>query len=812
MNATSKVANSRTNSTVSIPDGNDDNTTQSPNNIPIESSNNSFMNQSTSSTLSTSIVNALPSIPNSFRRLSISSSLSSFTSNASISKIIKNPDAEPSLKERTNLVSLLKLVVKDLITSFTQLDQQISEFTDDSSIHLINYFVLTEKILKHGLKQSFISAKSTALWIALENLPKFLKESTLISESVRSLSNTKTSDGRIRAWIRLAMMHKKLAEFIFELVDRREELKLATIYHDHALMMSQEMSFISGLMVGVNVIDYNFDKNLNFDTLNDVIDLSCYLRTASCLDEPSTPIQQSSEESNSIVSWNCKHIFDQKVYLEELNKRLEANIDGLKKKIVNLESQNIRLEIEDKLNQTRIQILQGNSSCNQSQRSIESNSNITNNNLSLTGSAITNAFKSIISSKPLSNNQKVVKKPNKPPSESCDDFEIVSHENIEVSSKETDQDISSQTDSLSIKNEQLQETKSNQFGNQVNSENKCSIRKDSTANQQSTHDKNYKQDSALLIRLQEQEKELFALKERAAILESSYRDSLAKIKSLERDLDSQLSQENDKATTIRIYEKDIRDKQELVDSLKASLKDAKSTNSELNQRLSDANAKLKDRLKSIQLLQNNMDKWKLEHKTLVMRIADKEKALKMISNELADVSGEKVELANKNEELKKQLDGARAGGQIVTSTIDSQAFKIKELESQLKLARKDLSDMNNLRDQNATLSKKCKDLETSLEEIGTQLLEARLEVENLRENSAMFLDSQWKDSSQVKSCDLCQQLFSVTRRKHHCRLCGNVFCQTCSDNKMELASSSKPVRVCDTCHSLLLAKFVKSAT
>ena len=42
-------------------------------------------------------------------------------------------------------------------------------------------------------------------------------------------------------------------------------------------------------------------------------------------------------------------------------------------------------------------------------------------------------------------------------------------------------------------------------------------------------------------------------------------------------------------------------------------------------------------------------------------------------------------------------------------------------------------------------------------------------------------------------------------RKHHCRNCGYIFCAECSDNKMPLPSSAKPVRVCDSCQTELLA-------
>jgi hypothetical protein len=41
--------------------------------------------------------------------------------------------------------------------------------------------------------------------------------------------------------------------------------------------------------------------------------------------------------------------------------------------------------------------------------------------------------------------------------------------------------------------------------------------------------------------------------------------------------------------------------------------------------------------------------------------------------------------------------------------------------------------------------------------------------------------SQWVADSTVTRCELCRLDFGVSRRKHHCRLCGHIFCQSCSD-------------------------------
>jgi len=52
-------------------------------------------------------------------------------------------------------------------------------------------------------------------------------------------------------------------------------------------------------------------------------------------------------------------------------------------------------------------------------------------------------------------------------------------------------------------------------------------------------------------------------------------------------------------------------------------------------------------------------------------------------------------------------------------------------------------------------------------------------------------------------CPHCDVLFTLSKRRHHCRLCGDVFCDPCSSHRVELplpgAEFEKPVRICDFC-------------
>jgi len=108
--------------------------------------------------------------------------------------------------------------------------------------------------------------------------------------------------------------------------------------------------------------------------------------------------------------------------------------------------------------------------------------------------------------------------------------------------------------------------------------------------------------------------------------------------------------------------------------------------------------------------------------------------------------------------------------------------------------------------ENQDLHRICREQEEALAEMGAKYREKVLKEDGLKEASATVSSYVWKDSRECTHCKDCVQEFTLTRRKHHCRNCGDVFCQRCSDNQMELPSHAKPVRVCDRCFSFLLER------
>ena len=57
----------------------------------------------------------------------------------------------------------------------------------------------------------------------------------------------------------------------------------------------------------------------------------------------------------------------------------------------------------------------------------------------------------------------------------------------------------------------------------------------------------------------------------------------------------------------------------------------------------------------------------------------------------------------------------------------------------------------------------------------------------------------WAHDASSSSCPLCAAPFTLSRRRHHCRCCGTIACNSCSSTRALLRGSAKPARVCTGC-------------
>ncbi|KAF2901020.1 hypothetical protein ILUMI_05160 [Ignelater luminosus] len=236
---------------------------------------------------------------------------------------------DPVVIERSNLVNISKLVVKELIEQSLRYGRML----DSDHMPLQHFFIVLEHVLRHGLrpKKGLLGPKKE-LWDILQMVEKYSPEAQDITASVRDLPTVRTHMGRARAWLRLALMQKKLADYLKVLLDHKEEA-LAEYFEPDALMLSDEAVIIIGLLVGLNVIDCNLCvKEEDLDCPQGVIDFSLYLRSSHQM--TGEPIDEQQNDDNMTT------VLDQKNYIEELNRHLNATVTNLQAKVESLTTTN----------------------------------------------------------------------------------------------------------------------------------------------------------------------------------------------------------------------------------------------------------------------------------------------------------------------------------------------------------------------------------------------------------------------------------------------------------------------------------------
>lgn len=155
------------------------------------------------------------------------------------------------------------------------------------------------------------------------------------------------------------------------------------------------------------------------------------------------------------------------------------------------------------------------------------------------------------------------------------------------------------------------------------------------------------------------------------------------------------------------------------------------------------------------------------------------------------------------------------------ASLQEQDVMNKEQISSLQINLKELTDETRKHEK---IKKELEQLKTqwtedqsTLEELGVQLSVSKLQISDLKEkanetgagskNTQSDPAGGWTPDSMTTKCKGCSREFSMTRRKHHCRHCGEIFCKNCSEQVAPLPNEqgqlTKPVRVCDGCWDIL---------
>ncbi|XP_056140318.1 RUN and FYVE domain-containing protein 1 [Lampris incognitus] len=578
---------------------------------------------------------------------------------------------------------MMKLSIKVLIQSSLSLGRTL----DSDYPPLQQFFVVLEHCLKHGLKakKSFIG-QNKSIWGPLELVEKLCPESSDIATSARDLPSLKTGLGRARAWLHLALMQKKVADYMKALLDRKD--LLTEFYDPGALMMEDEGTVIVGLLVGLNVIDANLCiKGEDLDSQVAVIDFSLYLKD---------PVNSETPKDDTKMT----AILDQKHYIEELNRHLSGTVSDLQAKMDSLEKTNSKL--------------------------------------------------------------------------------------VEELTAATDR-----INSLREEQEQLRK------------ENEC-ILQTSQKKEEATL-----QDSQVELETYKQTRQ--GLDEMYNVVWKQYKEEKRIRQELERELELQVGLKQEMEVAMRLLEKDTHEKQDTLAALRLQLDQVKVLNLQMFNKAQDCQREAEKKQEEAVQLEKKMSEMENATKELEQRLQNSEQERNQRNQSDKDM---RSELEGRVDALQKQLadlDTLRVGleselrsekeqRQSMQKALQREQDNSVELRTQLQQLQGLHTELQDLKQEKQQLQQMCEQQEQALQEMGLHLSQSKLKMEDFKEGHA------WLKDDEATQCKQCQKEFSISRRKHHCRNCGDIYCNSCSSNELALPSYPRPVRVCDICHSLLLQR------
>uniref|UniRef100_A0A665V1R6 RUN and FYVE domain-containing protein 1-like n=1 Tax=Echeneis naucrates TaxID=173247 RepID=A0A665V1R6_ECHNA len=596
---------------------------------------------------------------------------------------------DPMAIERSNLLSMMKLSIKVLIQSSLSLGRTL----DSDYPPLQQFFVVLEHCLKHGLKGKINPYGD--LWNWLRNLPETCPASSIFLYTY----NMRTGLGRARAWLHLALMQKKVADYMKALLDRKD--LLSEFYDSGALMMEDEGAVMGGLLVGLNVIDANLCiKGEDLDSQVGVIDFSLYLKDPANSENPKDDAKMTA-------------ILDQKHYIEELNRHLSGTVADLQAKMDSLEKTNSKL--------------------------------------------------------------------------------------VEELTAATDR-----INSLQEEQEQL--------------------RKDNELIMQSSQKKEEAalQDSQVELETYKQTRQ--GLDEMYNVVWKQYKEEKRIRQELERELEMQVGLKQEMEVAMRLLEKDTHEKQDTLAALRLQLDQVKTLNLQMFHKAQVD--MLEYTILSLQYLQTDRN---IHTACVALKDSQRESEKKQAEAlQLDDQSDKdmKVELEGKVDALQKQLtdlDTLRLGLENELRTEREQRQSLQkalqreqdnsiELRTQLQQLQGLHTELQDLKQEKQQLQQMCEQQEQALQEMGLHLSQSKLKMEDFKEVNKALKGHAWLKDDEATQCKQCQKEFSISRRKHHCRNCGDIYCNSCSSNELALPSYPRPVRVCDMCHSLLLQRSSSTAS
>ncbi|XP_036799168.1 RUN and FYVE domain-containing protein 1 isoform X3 [Oncorhynchus mykiss] len=329
------------------------------------------------------------------------------------------------------------------------------------------------------------------------------------------------------------------------------------------------------------------------------------------------------------------------------------------------------------------------------------------------------------------------------------------------------------------------------------------------------------EDSAVELETYRQTRQ--GLDEMYSVVWKQYQEEKRIRQELERELKLQVGLKQEMEMAMRLLEKDTHEKQDTLQALRQQLDQVKTLNLQMFHKTQDCEREAQRKEEEEGQLEEKMNQMETTIKEMEQRLQNSERDRRQSDQTERDM---RTELEGRVDSLQKQLsdlDTLRLGlesdlrsekeqRQAIQRALQREQDNSTELRTQLQQIQGLHTELQEVHQEKKQLQLTCQEQETALQEMGLHLSQSKLKMEDFKEVNKALKGQAWLKDDEATQCKHCQKEFSIARRKHHCRNCGDIYCNSCSSNELALPSYPRPVRVCDICHSLLLQRSTSSTS
>lgn len=236
---------------------------------------------------------------------------------------------------------------------------------------------------------------------------------------------------------------------------------------------------------------------------------------------------------------------------------------------------------------------------------------------------------------------------------------------------------------------------------------------------------------------------------------------------------SHLLQENERLiTSEKTFASELQEKDGRISSLEQNMVEAQEAfSSELNM--------VKQELSATQF---QLSAQQLQYQQTMKAISSKENDLLDEQKKLKEKEDVLSKLKNEKEIQEEEYKKQQVYLQELVELTKNQEI-IKQRDDEIAVLREDLKELKK------RLIKLIREKDTLWKQTDRLVYSQKMEAMK-----------KWMDNNEVNNCLCCKSAFSFTLRKHHCRLCGGIFCHNCSNHWVMTTHSSKKSRACDRCY------------